>query len=165
MRNIKVTFRAVFEQPIGVLNPSGWAVPGQQSVEVFGGGERWNARCLENGNTFTRLGTHIGPEGAKTAALAAFARQVSPWQMWGTPPNEKEERQLLLHEVHFVGNKVEWKEPDDYTHLIDPNGQGRVPPAVCGARVKVSSFISAAANLTPTCKACAESYRKGYPAK
>ena len=49
MRAIKVTFRAVFRQPIGALNPMGCKINAKFPVEIFGEGERALARKEQNG--------------------------------------------------------------------------------------------------------------------
>src|ERR1017187_9812623 len=62
VRAIKVTYRAIFEQPIGALNPMGLKLPGDIPVELFGGPTRWQARPLGRiANAFTRLGTFGSP--------------------------------------------------------------------------------------------------------
>jgi hypothetical protein len=164
MRAIKVTYRAVFEQPIGKLNPMGARLPGPVSIEIFGSGERWQAREIAGG-ILTRLGK-LGPTSyAQSEVAAVFERQTQAWQMWGTPPGETAERMLTPEELADIGGKVFFKQAEDYTHIIHaqsiPPG-ARIPPAACGAQVNAKCFISTKANVEPSCKGCAEVWKREY---
>ena len=48
MKTIPITYRAIFEQPTGPLNPIGAKLPGPQPVEVFRKGEFWKGRELSS---------------------------------------------------------------------------------------------------------------------
>jgi hypothetical protein len=101
----------------------------------------------------------------------AFERRIVPWQLWGTVPGNGTsqlavERPLEPYEVADLGNgKMALKGPEDYTHIIHaqtvPPG-ARIPPAACGVQVNAKCFISTKANVEPTCKACAEVWRREY---
>lgn len=172
MRAIKVTFRAVFEQPVGKLNPMGAKLPGPQPVEIFGGGDKWQVRSLSNGNaTYAKLGKFSTIEWAQTALRDSFERQVQDWQVWGRPPEPPSatERMLTPYEVCDLGQgKWGWIQDEDRTHIIHaptvPPG-ARVPPAACGASVNAKCFISTKANVEPSCKGCAEVWRREYQGK
>lgn len=183
MRAIKVSYRAVFEQPIGVLNPMGLKLPGPCAIEVYGTGDRWKVRTL-TGVQFKKLGEHPGASAAMHVVQECHAKQLEPWQMWGTPPSPADPpagydfnaRLILPAEVKALVKegieRVYWLEPEDFTHIIHapnvklPDGKIRgadwIPPAACGAHVKVDHFINNKANVEPTCKGCALVWREHY---
>jgi hypothetical protein len=171
VRAIKATYRAVFQQPIGKLNPMELKIPGDIAVELFGGPTRWQARPLGRiANAFTRLGTFGAPSEGQSILEQAFAHRLTEWQMWGTPPSEKEERILQPDEV-VIGTapfRVSFKQAEDYTHIIHaqtiPPG-ARIPPAACGAQVNAKCFIRTKANVEPSCRECAEVWRREYKGK
>ena len=171
MRAIHVTFRALFEGPLGVLNPMGLKIPGTHPVEIFGSGERWYARELASRarHTYNKLGTFMSVEHAKREIPRHFARQVEEWQTWGIPPNADHKSMLTPYEVADLGRgKFGWIQDEDRTHIIHapsiPPG-AKVPPAACGAQVHARCFISTKANIEPTCRSCAEVWRKEYKNK
>jgi hypothetical protein len=184
MRAIKVTFHAVFEQPIGKLNPMGMKMPGLIPVEIFGTGERWQARTIPNGpgpsavpSVFNRLGRFASLEHAKSEVIAAFQQQVQDWQVWGTPPIEMRgncqfgghEQMLTPYEVADLGEgKFGWIQDEDRTHIIHaptiPPG-AKIPPAACGASVNAKCFISTKANIEPSCKGCKKVWEREYKGK
>lgn len=173
MRAIKVTFRAVFEQPIGSLNPMGVKLPGQFPVEIFGQGERWQVReiATPRRHVYTKLGRFISLDHAKREVRDHFARQIQDWQPWGdaplpNSPELAENRMLTPYEVADCGEgKFGWIQDEDRTHIIHaptiPPG-ARIPPAACGASVNAKCFISTKANIEPSCRGCAEVWRKEY---
>ncbi len=176
MRQIKVSYRAVFAQPIGVLNPMGLKLPAPCPVEVFGAGEKWRARELLTAKrqVYEKLSKFASAEHGKQIVAESFAEQLRPWQMWGTIPaiagqSTTQERMLEPDEIHVCGDgKVLIKEADDLLHIIhaptlEPGA--KIPHAACGARVKAESFISTKANVRPTCKACAEVWEQHYKGK
>ena len=171
MRAIKVTFRATFRQPIGALNPMGAKIAGPQPVEIFGEGERWKAREIASPCrvVYDRLGRFVSLEHAKTTVELSFQERLEPWQMWGKGPNELDEKQLTPYEVADLGEgKFGWIQDEDRTHIIHaptiPPG-AKVPPAACGASVNAKCFISTKANIEPSCRGCAEVWRKEYKDK
>jgi hypothetical protein len=76
---------------------------------------------------------------------------------------------LTPYDVLDIGHgKFAWIDDEDRTHilhgpLIDP--KLKVPNAACGAQVNAKCFISTKANVEPSCKACAEVWRKEYKDK
>lgn len=176
MRAIKVTYRAVFQQPIGALNPMGLKIPGDFPVELYAFGERWRARSIANGNrnVYDKLVPFSTIAHAKSETERAFERQSQAWQMWGNVPGDGNsaltvERMLEPDEIYIAPEgKVYLKQAEDYTHIIHapsiPPG-ARIPPAACGAQVNAKCFISTKANVEPSCKACAEVWRKEYKNK
>lgn len=171
MKVIRVTYRAVFEQPNGDLNPMNLRLPGPCPIEVFQLGKLWKAReiATPQRQVHKKLGELANVDLQKARVEQSFERQIEPWQIWGTPPNEQQERILQPEEIkHFPDGTTGWREPEDYTHIIHapsiPEGS-RVPPAACGAKVKAECFISTKANIEPTCKGCAEVWRKEYQGK
>lgn len=168
MRAIKVTFRAVFRQPIGPLNPMGLKVPGAFPVELFQRGSTWTAReiATPQRNVYENLPKFASLEHARTTLDKCFQERPEPWQAWGKPPNGLTEILLTPYELADLGQgKFGWIQDEDRTHIIHaptiPPG-ARIPPAACGARVNVKCFISTKANIEPSCRGCAEVWRKEY---
>ncbi len=181
MRQIKVTYRAVFAQPTGVLNPMNLTLPGPCPVEIFGSGATWQAREIITSRraVYEKFKRFSSAQKAMEVIAAAFAEQLRPWQMWGIVPDPARgtvngrtpstERLLEPDEIKLLNDgKVLWKEPDDYLHIIHaptlPAGE-RIPSAACGARVCAESFINNRDNIEPTCKACAEVWKREYKDK
>jgi hypothetical protein len=171
MRAIKVTYRAIFRQPIGLLNPMKISIPGVFPVEIFGGGERWQAREIASTRrtVYAKLHHFTSPIQGMMEVDQAFKERLEPWQIWGTPPGETQERLMLAGEVCDLGHgKMAWYEDEDRTHIIHaqtiPPG-ARIPPAACGAKVNAKCFISTKANVEPSCKGCAEVWKREYQGK
>jgi hypothetical protein len=184
MRAIRVTFRAVFQQPIGKLNPLNAKFASPIAVEIVQIGAKWLAREILSAGVFTRLGNLASLEQAKAELAANFERQVQDWQIWGRVPWKPlclsqrsgngesaltEERMLSLDEIVIDSHgKAFFKQAEDYTHILHaptiPPG-AHVPPAACGAQVNAKCFISTKANVEPSCKGCAEVWRREYKGK
>jgi hypothetical protein len=176
VRAIKVTYRAIFEQPIGALNPMGLKLSGDVPVEVFHTSGGWQARAISRiPSAFTRLGKFLNANIAKSEVANAFDHQVRDWQLWGIVPVPRtgevvtEERMLSPDEIIIdIHGKAFFKQAEDYTHIIHaqtiPPG-ARIPPAACGAQVNGKCFISTKANVEPSCKGCAEVWKKEYRGK
>jgi hypothetical protein len=150
---------------------------GAVPVEVFGNGERWQAREISPGkppSVFSRLGRFTSAEHGKTEVEASFESFVKPWQMWGTVAGDGDkslavERMLTPYDVISLnGGKWAALDPEDRTHIIHaptiPPG-ARIPPAACGVSVNTKCFISTKANIEPSCRGCAEVWRKEYQGK
>ena len=182
MRAIKVTHRAVFQQPIGPeLNPMGLKLPGPFPVEIFSRGEYWLVREIASARrqVYERLQKFSSLDAAKFGVRQVFQKQVADWQVWGIPPfgtqaamkdlnsnGKSVERLLTPYEILDIGKgKWAWIDPEDRTHilhgpLIDP--KAKVPNAACGAQVNAKCFISTKANVEPSCRECAEVWKKEY---
>ena len=183
MRAIKVTYRAVFQQPIGPeLNPMGLKLPGTFPVEIFSRGEsNWLVREIASAyrREYKRLGKFVSLDAAKFGVRQVFEHMIEPWQIWGIPPfgtqaaaeqlnsnGKSVERLLTAYDISDLGNgKWAWIDPEDRTHilhgpLIDP--KAKVPNAACGASVNAKCFISTKANVEPSCRECAEVWKKEY---
>ena len=183
MRAIKVTYRAVFQQPIGPeLNPMGLRLPGAFPVEIFSRGEsNWLVREIASAyrREYKRLGKFVSLDAAKFGVKEVFERQIADWQIWGIPPlgtlpameqlnsnGKPAERMLTPYEISSLGNgKWAWIDPEDRTHilhgpLIDP--KLKIPNAACGAQVNAKAFISTKANVEPSCRECAEVWKREY---
>jgi len=175
MRTIKVTYRAIFEQPIGALNPLGMKLPGQFPVEIFGAGDRWAAREIATARRqqYTRLPKFANPDSGKMVVTENFARQVQPWQIWGTPPRTEEgelqpERMLVPGvDICDLGNG-EWGfyGPNDRTHISrDSRSRAGQWLTACEAAVSHKLIVSLRAFIAPTCPKCAEIYNREYAGK
>ena len=171
MRAIKVTFRAVFEQPIGLLNPMGFKINGPQPVEIFGNGDKWKAREIASPRRieYSKLGPFFSVAHAKQAMEECFQTRREPWQIWGKPPNSPVEIMLTPYELaDLKDGKFAWIDDEDRTHIIHaptiPPG-AKIPPAACGASVNAKCFISTKANVEPTCRGCKEVWEREYKNK
>lgn len=176
MRQIKVSYRAVFAQPIGILNPMNLVLPAPCPVEIYGSGQTWNARELLTirREPYKKLARFSSAADGKAKVQEVFREQLRPWQMWGIIPAvpgkaTTVERLLEPDEIQTMPDgRVLWKEAEDYTHIIHaptlPAGE-RIPSAACGEKVPAKCFISTHANLEPTCKGCAPVWREHYQEK
>ena len=176
MRAIKVTFRAVFQQPIGKLNPMGLNCPGSFPVEIFGSGEKWQAREILSvyRSVYKKLGHCTTSEQMKGEVQMCFERCTQPWQLWGTVAGDGKsslaiERILTPYDVVSLGNgKWAALDDEDRTHIIHapfiPPG-AKIPPAACGVSVNAKCFISTKANIEPSCRGCKEVWEKEYKGK
>jgi len=176
MKSLRVSFRAVFEQPIGALNPMGARLPGPQAVEIFGNAGKWQAReiATPRRQVYTKLGKFASLTHAQSEVAGAFEKQLQPWQPWGTVPADgrtalTEERMLTPYDFVDCGDSTfALMQDEDRTHIIHaptvPAG-ARIPPAACGAQVNAKCFINTRANIEPTCRGCAEVWRKEYRGK
>jgi hypothetical protein len=80
---LKICYRAEFEGPKGLLNPSGWKVPGKIGVEVRKISPRtgWGAYRPGTGERFT-VTPQLDAETVKNQVGLYFAKQVSEWRMY-----------------------------------------------------------------------------------
>lgn len=174
MRAIKITYRAVFQQPIGKLNPLNAKFASPVAVELVRVKDHWLAREVLHAGVFTRLGELASMEHAKAELAENFERQVQDWQIWGTVPtpgskSTTEERMLSPDEIVIDKHgKAFLKQAEDFTHIIHaqtiPPG-ARVPPAACGAQVNAKCFISTKANVEPSCAECRKVWEREYKGK
>jgi hypothetical protein len=174
MRAIKVTYRAVFQQPTGPeLNPMGLKLPGPFPVELFPRGEYWQARELASPKrvVYDKLGKFVSLAAAKLALHEVFEKQVQDWQIWGMAPGNgvsalSVERMLTPYDIADLGEgRLGWVDDEDRTHilhgpLIDP--KFKIPNAACGAQVNAKCFISTKANVEPSCRGCKEVWEREY---
>jgi hypothetical protein len=76
------------------------------------------------------------------------------------------ERLVTPYDVVSCGSgKWAALDAEDRTHIIHaqtiPPG-ARIPPAACGAQVNAKAFISTKANVEPSCRECAEVWKREY---
>lgn len=169
---MKITYRAQFRQPVGVLNPLNVTVRAVVTVELFHAAGHWRAREIDSRerNIFERLGQHPGAQGAMTAVQAAFAEQLTRWQMHAGDDG----RPISPDEVAAgpdVNGIVTLK---PVTHITDfaaeaaerKSGKHRsTVHAPCGKNVSPKSIISVKANVLPTCPACRAVYERDYASR
>lgn len=180
MKQITVTYRAVFAQPKGVLNPMNLRLPIPCPVEVFGAKDKWQAREIlsPRRQVYEKLSKFASAAHGMQTVAEAHAEQLRPWQIWGAPPIDagarkdhvKPEARLLdPHEIQVLQSGVVlWRELDDYTHIIHAPtlaAREKMPSAACGAKVKAESFVRNNINIRPTCKACAAVWDVHYKPK
>src|ERR1017187_8493640 len=79
---LKICYRAEFEQPGPVLNPSGWKVPGPIGVEIRKWGTHWAALRPGSKHQFVDIAMQIGAETLMRQVPLFFEKQLSPWQMY-----------------------------------------------------------------------------------
>ena len=166
MRQIRVSYRAIFEQPINKLNPMGLRLTAQWRVEVYRMADKWVAGSLDTHRPFTALGKLPSATATQLTVEANFERMIEPWQVWAEPPNLGQPKRMLEPwEFQHIDGKTYWKEPEDFTHIIHaPSVQPgeRIPRAACGAKVKAQHFVNNLANVERSCRACAEVWRAHY---
>jgi hypothetical protein len=180
MKLIKVTYRNVFTQPIGVLNPMNLKLPGEFPVEVFEVGSKWKIREIASPNrrVYEKLGEHVNARIAMERVEECFVsfRDVASksWQVWATVPDDASPtlqtmRIVLPGEIAIVNKdgreRTYFREAEDYTHIIHAptlDTKQRVPSAACGASVKADAFINNRANVEPTCTGCAVVWKEHY---
>jgi hypothetical protein len=175
MRSIRITYRAMFEQPTGALNPLNLKLPGRFPVEIFGNGEQWKAREIASPRrvVYERLSRFTSPDAGKQIVEASFTRKVEDWQMWGTEPVEpggevKDERIMIpgVDLVDLGGNAWGYYMPADRTHISTSGPRtDSTATAACGATVSFKIVVSTRANVEPTCPKCAEIYKQRYASK
>ncbi len=164
VKTIPITYRAIFEQPTGPLNPIGAKIPGPQPIEVFRKAGFWYARELSTSkrNVFVRLGNWSNHAAALRGVEESFVRRLQSWQVWGTPPDSPVECPLTPDQFEDLGDgKAGWYESRDRTHIMHKSDGSRKPPAACGA-TDTGNFISNRANVEPSCKECAKVWKEHY---
>lgn len=88
MKPIRVTYRAVFRQPIGPLNPMNLKMPVSMTIELYEApGKRWKARECDTGKKrpIEPAGESANLQSAQEAVKGLFQECLLPWQMWGDP--------------------------------------------------------------------------------
>ena len=79
---LKICYRAEFEQPGPVLNPSGWKVPGPIGVEVRKIAGHWGAFRPGTKAQFVEIAQQIDAETLMRQVPLYFAKQFSEWRMF-----------------------------------------------------------------------------------
>lgn len=163
MKAIRVSYRAVFRQPIGRLNPAGFKMPAEVRIEVFGTGEHWKARNLDTGSIIGAKAPT--PLRAQQSIAECFAEQIAEWQMWAPAGENGAEIEVNPDQIIDLDNgRYQIRGPEDLTHIA-PAGEysPRKMTAACGATIAGKNVISIRANVTPTCQKCAEIYLQEHP--
>ncbi len=163
---MKITYRAQFRQPRGVLNPLNVTVRAVVTVELFEGSRCWIAREIDSRDrrVFERLGYHPGIDAAMTAVQNAFAEQLGPWQMYDTEgyplspdeitiaPDGTVTRKPLTHITDFAAEAAERKAGKHRSTVHTP----------CAQNVSPKAIVSVKADIAPTCRTCREVYEREY---
>lgn len=166
MKQINVTYCAIFRQPIGKLNPAGLRMNVECPVELFCKGDKWRLREISSPKrvVYEKLGEFSSAAQGKEITEASFESQVEGWQMW--TKRDGANVQLSPEEVaELPDGKIALKELEDYTHIIHApqlNAKERIPRAACGASVDTKCFINNRANVEPTCRGCADVWKREY---
>ena len=164
MRQIKVTYRAVFQQ----LKSTAMICRAPVCVEVAETARGWISRSFETGKDF---GFTVQPraDSAMKEAESRFVTMLSDeWAIFGKPPEGPPGLRLLQPEEFTAKDgKVYWYDLNDYTHVTSkekptPATPVAIYPAACGESPAFKQFISTKANIEPSCPGCAEYYRKEY---
>ena len=101
------------------------------------------------------------------------------WWITGKPPDESARRPLEPEELVERDGKMYILEPNDFTHIFDPEtsktpeNQKQIAAldldspwiGACGQLVKLRQFVSTKAKIPPTCRQCLEIYQKEYARK
>lgn len=178
MRILKVTYCAIFRQPINKLNPAGLKMKAECPVEVYPKSDRWLVRSLPGKVVYEKLTGVPSALQARAQVELCFETMVEEWQMWGTPPlsawEVKEQkkpapRMIDPGEVTILATGVVcWKEPEDFTHIMhtgpgfNVDGNAKTFQACCNEPLPPKYFISTKANVEPTCTTCAEVWKREY---
>lgn len=178
---VKVTWRAVFEFPQGILNPLGVKVPGRQEVELYSTGirtdTRWEARAIIPGARpvrYTKFHQWATLALAKHDIEQSFREKLEDWRMWATPPVLQDgdapqaHRPVEAGEVRECVGGWRWVMPEDFTHImhgafIKPDE--KLPRAACGGKLDAKYFVNNMGNVAPSCPKCNEVYQAEYVAK
>lgn len=87
---LKICYRAEFQGPTGLLNPSGWKVPGNIGVEIRKSGSHWSAFRPGTKEQFVEITPQLDAVTIKNQVSLYFEKQVSKWQMYElTEPSSK----------------------------------------------------------------------------
>jgi hypothetical protein len=85
---LRICYRAEFQQPGPVLNPSGWKVPGPIGVEVRKIAGHWAAFRPGTNHQFTEITVQADASTLMNQVKLFFDKQLSQWQMYElTEPN------------------------------------------------------------------------------
>jgi hypothetical protein len=79
---LTICYRAEFEGPTGLLNPSGWKVPGKIGVEIRKSGARWVAFRPGTKSQFNEIAAQFDAQTIKNQVGLYFKKQASEWQMY-----------------------------------------------------------------------------------
>lgn len=173
MKAIRVSWRAGFRQPIGILNPLHAKLPGRFPVEIFGGGDKWQAREIASSKrvVYSKLPRFASVANGKVTVAAVFYEQVEDWCMWGSVPGDgvtslAVERVLMPTEVKDLGEgKYGWYTSEDFTHILhhaELMPGFKLPPAACGVQVPVNCFVNNKLNVAPSCSGCLAVWEREY---
>jgi len=88
-REVTICYRAEFEGPTGVLNPSGWKVPGRIGVEVRKSAGHWHAFRPDTKYEFTQIAEQLEPKTIQDQIRLLFDQQVSDWTIYELEPSGK----------------------------------------------------------------------------
>lgn len=173
MKVIKLSWRAVFRQPIGILNPAGYTMGGTFPVEIFGQGDKWQAREIASPKraVYTKLPKFASVANGKATVANVFRERVEDWYMWGTVAGDgvaalSVDRVLLPSEVKDLGEgKYGWYTAEDFTHILhhaELKPGFKMPPAACGVQVPVNCFVNNKLSVPPSCTGCLEVWEREY---
>jgi len=162
MRALKVTYRAVFRQPLGALNKLGVRLACDIPVEIYQSVDKWIARRPGTRSDFVEIPAAMSQESMKTSVQQSFETQVSEWQMY-KPDGEV----VQPGETKVNGNgTVMLLEPEDFTHIQHPDPacapeNKKLARARCGGTFKHQAFASTLENAPPpTCAICLASLKE-----
>lgn len=155
MRALKVTYRAVFRQPLGELNKLGVRLACDIPVEIYQRVDKWIAR-RPLGPEFVEIPPALSQESMRTNVERCFETRVNNgWEMFG-PDGQP----ILPSQVHVTDGRVMLLEPEDFTHVQNPNAEDqpenkKLARARCGGVFKHQAFASTLENAPPpTCTVC-----------
>lgn len=157
---MRVTFRAVFMQPTGVLNPMGLKIPTPITVELYPGpSNSYRAREIDSKHrrSFRHVQRMANLEAAKSAIRASFTEQLTDWTMHDPAKNGAA---LSPDEVITLpGGTVTRKPPTHYATAMEGLSK-TTRRAVCGKTVDVTVIVQ----TRPTCPQCQIIFDKEHTA-
>ncbi len=160
--SMKISYRAQFRQPVGVLNPLGVTVRAVLTVELLHAAGYWIARL--QGTIEERLGRHPGAQAAMQAVQSSFAEQLTPWQMHAV----NDGLPISPDEIAAGPDTRGWITLKPLTHITDfaaeaaDKTQRRTVHAPCGKAANPKLIVSVKTGVPPTCPICREVYEREY---
>jgi hypothetical protein len=79
---LRICYRAEFQQPAPILNPSGWKVPGPIGVEVRKIAGHWAAFRPGTNHQFTEITVQADAVTLKNQVPIFFKKQLTEWQLY-----------------------------------------------------------------------------------
>jgi hypothetical protein len=154
---MRVTFRAQFSSPIGVLNPTGWKAskPFPFTIEVRRHGTNWMAWTLDRHQkpygALDRLG-HAPTHGTmKDLVTQVFEHQHSEWSMFDSDGKLLDPDTILEDPQGNFSKRI-------FTHLPDldktSTGPGPYFRTHCGLTEHSRQLRSRKGQTPPDCKQC-----------
>jgi len=151
---VRVTFRAQFAGPIGVLNTLGLNLDRcpPTTVEVFRRGNKWYARECDTKRLaeFWQIGSSETHGTMKDLIAATFTSQVTPWTMFDTFGNPLDAA-LVEEDPKGDFRKIQATHIAHQSQMGMPGNQFKTE---CGITANAPQIRSKRGQQPPTCPEC-----------